>query len=250
MKIVYHPRLLADYPTVAVENPGRIESIHQKLADVYQFVEPSPATDDDLLLVHTPGTLSHVGRERSLDDTARLAAGAAIMAARLAAGGEPAFGLLRPPGHHASPDSRWGFCFYNNMAVALTRLIEDGVIGSALVLDFDLHFGDGTANIFKTDDRVEVVNTHSSREEDFLAEIDEAFVDAQPCDIIGVSAGFDVGEWDWGGIVSVEGFNRIGRMVKEFSEEKCHGRRFAILEGGYNLAEIGKNAAAFIDGLD
>ncbi|MBU0516461.1 MAG: histone deacetylase family protein [Proteobacteria bacterium] len=249
MKIVYHPEFLNDYPTVSVECPDRIEAIRSHLEGTYDFVEPPLATDDDLLLCHTPSTLSHVGRDDLLDRTARLAAGAAIVAARLAAEGEPSFGLLRPPGHHASPDSRWGFCFYNNMAVALLRLLTDGLIGSALVLDIDLHFGDGTANILDQRPEFQVVNTHSVRPDDFLKEVREELAMAGPSDIIGVSAGFDTGEWDWGGILSTEDFGRIGEMVRDFSGEKCNGRRFAILEGGYYLPDLGKNVRAFVDGM-
>lgn len=249
MKIVCHPDFLADYPTVSVECPDRIKSIRPHLERAYDFVEPEPAADADLLLCHTPATLSHVGRDELLDKTARLAAGAAIAAARLSARGEPAFGLLRPPGHHASPDSRWGFCFYNNMAVALLRLLADGAIGSGLVLDIDLHFGDGTSNILKARSEFQVVNTRSVRSDEFLEEVAEELDLAAPCDVIGVSAGFDTGEWDWGGILSTEDFNRIGGMVRDFALEKCGGRRFAILEGGYYLPDLGNNVRAFVDGM-
>jgi acetoin utilization deacetylase AcuC-like enzyme len=249
MKIVYHPEFLGDYPTVAVECPDRISSIRPHLEGTFEFVEPDPATDEDLMLCHTPSTLSHVGRDDLLDLTARRAAGAAITAARLAASGEPSFGLLRPPGHHASPDSRWGFCFYNNMAVALLRLLADGAIGSGMVLDIDLHFGDGTSNILEPRPEFQVVNTHSVRPDDFIQEVEEELALAEPCDIIGVSAGFDTGEWDWGGILTTENFRQIGEMVSEFAVEKCGGRRFAILEGGYYLPDLGKNVRAFVDGL-
>jgi acetoin utilization deacetylase AcuC-like enzyme len=249
VRIVYHPEFLGDYPTVSVECPGRIQSIRPLLEKSYDFVEPGPATDEDLLLCHTPATLSRVGRDELLDRTARRAAGAAIAAARLAVGGEPAFGLLRPPGHHASADSRWGFCFYNNMAVALLRLLADRAIGSGLVLDIDLHFGDGTSNILKPRPEFQVVNTHSVRSDEFLREVQEELDLAASCDVIGVSAGFDTGEWDWGGILRTEDFGRIGEMVRDFSVEKCGGRRFAILEGGYYLPDLGKNVRAFVDGM-
>src|SRR4030042_1033954 len=77
------------------------------------------------------------------------AAGGAIKAAQIAMEGEVSFGLIRPPGHHASPDGCWGFCFFNNIAVALARLQSEDLIENALILDFDLHFGDGTNNIFE-----------------------------------------------------------------------------------------------------
>jgi len=71
------------------------------------------------------------------------------MAAELAIEGKPSFGLIRPPGHHASPDSCWGFCYFNNIAIAIRRLIDEGRVKKALIIDFDLHFGDGTFNTRK-----------------------------------------------------------------------------------------------------
>ena len=95
--------------------------------------------------------INYVQRYGSVYDMALLAAGGALKAAGLAFEGEPAFGLIRPPGHHASADSCWGFCFFNNMAIAIAGLKSQEQIKTALMLDFDLHFGDGTANIFEGD---------------------------------------------------------------------------------------------------
>mgnify|MGYP001057667851 CR=1 FL=1 len=81
-------------------------------------------------------------------EIALLAAGGAIKAAKLAMSGEPAFGLIRPPGHHASRDRSWGFCFFNNIAISIARLREEGDVRKAVILDIDLHFGDGTASVF------------------------------------------------------------------------------------------------------
>jgi acetoin utilization deacetylase AcuC-like enzyme len=85
-------------------------------------------------------------RQEGLYDIAALAAGGAIQAARLGLE-TPAFGAIRPPGHHASSDSCWGFCYFNNMAVALLTLKDEGLIETATILDFDLHYGDGNVNI-------------------------------------------------------------------------------------------------------
>jgi hypothetical protein len=85
-------------------------------------------------------------RQEGLYDIAALAAGGAIQAARLGLE-TPTFGAIRPPGHHASRDSCWGFCYFNNMAVALLTLKDEGLIETATILDFDLHYGDGNVNI-------------------------------------------------------------------------------------------------------
>ena len=77
-----------------------------------------------------------------------LAAGATIEAAQSALNKEAAFALCRPPGHHASPDSCWGFCYFNNVAIAVRKLLAEGKVKRVLIVDFDLHYGDGTANTF------------------------------------------------------------------------------------------------------
>lgn len=249
MKIIYHDRFLAPYPTAGVENPGRISAIHRVLAGRFPFLTPEPAAPADLLLVHTPRLVQATQREPEVHEAALLAAGAAILTAETAMAGEPAFGLLRPPGHHASPDSHWGFCFYNNIAIAVERLRRQGLIAKALILDIDLHFGDGTDRCFARNPDVEVVNIESSRREPFLLEVQTALQVCRPFDLIGVSAGFDTYAKDWGGILQTEDYRQIGAWVKEAALKQCQGRRFALLEGGYYLPDLGQNCLAFLEGL-
>jgi len=75
------------------------------------------------------------------------------------------------------------------------------------------------------------------------------FLKKEEYDIIAVSAGFDRHKDDWGGILETDDYREIGRIVKENAEEKCDGRRFAVLEGGYNHKVLGKNVRAFVLGL-
>lgn len=249
--IIYHPWYTIGYPTVNVECPERVMEICEALAPHYAFVEPEPAQEADLRRVHTQELIESVRRDdRGLFEAAALAAGGAIRAARETVAGRPAFGLIRPPGHHASPDHNWGFCFFNNMAVALAALLEEKLIKGALVLDFDLHFGDGTDNYFSQDSRVTVFNVERITDRRmYMDSVRLALDRVKGIDIIGVSAGFDIGELDWGGLLTTKDFNEIGGLVKDAAKGLCGGRRFGLLEGGYYLPELGKNALAFCRGL-
>ena len=105
-----------------------------------------PASEEDIAACHTKFHMEDI-RRMGIYDVAAIAAGGAIQAAETGMS-EPCFGLIRPPGHHASSNSAWGFCFFNNMAIAIEKLKREGKIEKAHVLDIDLHFGDGTVNIF------------------------------------------------------------------------------------------------------
>ncbi len=249
MKVIYHDKFLTPYPTAGVENPGRISAIYDVLQPHFTFLTPKPAVPDDLLLVHTPRLLQSMAKQPDVYEVAVLAAGGAILTAVTALAGEPAFGLIRPPGHHASPDSHWGFCFFNNMAIAVERLRRQGQIQRALILDIDLHFGDGTDKFFSRLPEVEVINIESSRRDQFLSEVKNALMVSRSFDIIGVSAGFDTYSKDWGGILQTDDYQQIGDWVKQTALAGCQGRRFALLEGGYYLPDLGKNCLAFLQGL-
>ncbi|MGQ9921789.1 MAG: histone deacetylase family protein [Desulfobacca sp.] len=249
MKIVYHERFLTPYPTASVENPQRLSSIFQEVQNYGEIVTPAPAQADDLLLVHTPRLLRSMANQADVHEVALLAVGGAIQTATLALVGEPAFGLLRPPGHHAGPDSHWGFCFYNNMAIAIEWLRRQGRIRRALILDIDLHFGDGTDRIFADNPDVEVVNIEATNREQFLAAVQNTLHVSRQLDIIGVSAGFDTYVKDWGGLLQTDDYRLSGAWVKETALRDCQGRRFGLLEGGYYLPDLGKNCLAFLTGL-
>ena len=75
------------------------------------------------------------------------------------------------------------------------------------------------------------------------------FLEEQKADIIAVSAGFDRGVEDWGGLLTTEDYQTIGKLVKEFSLKVCQGRRYGVLEGGYNHGVLGQNVKAFLDGM-
>lgn len=248
MKIVYHARYNEVYASDPAASAGRIEAILRELEGKYDFVEPDTATEDDLARVHTKSHIESIKREPRLYEIACLAAGGAIKSAQIAMEGKPSFGLIRPPGHHASPDHCWGFCFFNNIAVALAKLQAEDMIERALILDFDLHFGDGSSNIF-SGSKVRYFQPEA-RGPGFVGGIRRVFDEVKSYDILAVSAGFDRHIDDWGGQLSTDDYREIGELVKEAADKNCEGRRFAVLEGGYNHDVLGINVAAFLEGLD
>ena len=248
MKIVFHPRYSKVYTSDPAASPGRIEAILKELEGRYDFVEPQAASENDLRRVHTHSHIESVRRDKHIYDIALLAAGGAIRAAQIAMDGEASFGLIRPPGHHASPDHCWGFCYFNNIAVALARLQDENLIEKALILDFDLHFGDGTSNFFEGSN-IKYFHPEARNREAFIDQIALKFNEEKGYSILAVSAGFDRHIEDWGGLLNTDDYRTIGRLVKEAAERDCKGRRFAVLEGGYNHDVLGRNVRAFVEGL-
>lgn len=241
MKIVFHEKYFDVYSGDPASAEGRLDRAYKILKENFEFVQPEPAREEDLLLVHSQAHVSHIEKDTHLFEVASLAVGGAIRASEMALAGEPAFGLTRPPGHHASPNSCWGFCYFNNIAVAIRRLLHAGKIGRALIIDFDLHFGDGTNNTFAGDPNV--VYHHMGigpRElERFLSE-------AEDFEMLAVSAGFDRAVADWGGALTDDDYEQIGELLNRFSDRRTRGRRFAVLEGGYNHTTLGKTILSFL----
>ena len=175
------------------------------------------------------------------------------MAAEEAFEGNPTFAVIRPPGHHASADSCWGFCYFNNISISLLKLFSEKRIHSAFVLDFDLHTGDGNINILtnrKDDFKVDILNPDSNNRKDYILEVEEYLQDLKNVDIFTASAGFDQGINDWGNLLTYKDYTELGRLMKDYSNKLCNGRRYALLEGGYNHEAIGKNVGAFCQGFN
>jgi len=250
MKVVYHERFREVYSSDPAATPGRIESIYHELHGHFDFVQPQTANEEDLKLVHGVGHVDWVKRHGLVYEVAVLAVGGALKAAELAVEGEPAFGLIRPPGHHASRDSSWGFCYFNNIAISVEKLRKENKIARAFIVDIDLHYGDGTANIFSGMPEVVYFHVEGRSREEYLDSLVKRLATVKDCDVVAVSAGFDRHVRDWGGLLTTNDYERIGKLIKDCAEEVCNGKRYAVLEGGYNHSVLGKNVKALLLGME
>ncbi|MHA2362511.1 MAG: histone deacetylase family protein [Candidatus Hodarchaeales archaeon] len=248
MRIIFHENFNQVYTYDPAAEKGRMQAIVQELSD-FEFIKPIQATDEDILLVHEEDHLQNVKTNKKVYDLALLAAGGAIKASELAMKGEPSFAVIRPPGHHAGPNNFWGFCYFNNIAIAIQKLLFNRKIQKAVILDFDLHYGDGTDAIFNNSDDLIYYHVNGTSKTEFIDNIRSFLSNLNNIDIIGVSAGFDRHEMDWGKLLSTENYNTIGQILNEFAEQLCNGRRFAVLEGGYNHKVLGKNVHSFVKGF-
>jgi len=254
VKIVYSRKYEARYRANPVENPDRVRLPAEALEKAgYEFIEPEKCSLADIGRVHGKEHIERV-KNSGLYEAAALSAGGAVCAAKLALQGGPAFALVRPPGHHAAANRAWGMCYFNNMAIAIKKIKPRAK--RVLIIDIDLHFGDGTVSIFRGDSNVKIVNPWSvdenfeylnMDESRYLGQVEEAFLDFD-YDIVGVSAGFDTYLEDWGGLLKIEDYRKIGKAIRE-GEEKYGGRRFAVLEGGYH-PDLRYCIKSFIEGFE
>jgi acetoin utilization deacetylase AcuC-like enzyme len=280
MEIVSHPALAELHPTEHhPESPRRLAVL---LEAVGSWQEAPPATVEQVERCHTA---EHVERLRSISgptwldgdtpasetsyEAALLAAGGAIQAA--ATGG---FALVRPPGHHAPADRAMGFCLFNNAAIAARAAQSELGLGRVAILDWDVHHGNGTQDLFWDDPSVLYISLHQwpfypgtggpgdgnettvdvplsagSGNEAYLRafeEIVEPAVRGFEPDLLLVSAGFDAHVDD--PLASMEltglGFRELAR--------RCRGlapRLAAVLEGGYNLETLPGLVHATLDGF-
>lgn len=283
MSLVFSDLATAGYHTPGhPEAPFRVLKTHERLkAAGHSLSKPSaPATEADVLLVHTQKHLAAVktGAYSDADtpyyketpEIALISLSGAIAAAAAAVAGKPAFSLMRPPGHHAAKERVAGFCYYNNLAIACEKAKLESALGRIAILDIDVHHGDGTQDIVLGKDDVLFCSLHQiplypgtgarsekncrnfplspgTGETTYLKTLENALLsiqDFKPA-LLAVSAGFDTyKECPIAGLkLDKETYRRIGRMIGESGL-----RRFAVLEGGYAEA-LPLLVENFIDGF-
>ena len=263
-----------------------------------RVIAPRLATREELARIHTAAYLDMIeataGRAVMLDedtytspesyDVARMAAGAAIDAARHAwTTGEAAMALVRPPGHHAEPHKAMGFCLYNNIALAAAALRVDGAERVAIV-DFDVHHGNGTQAAFYEDPSVLFISSHQypywpgsgaetdrgagaglgatlnmpmhagARDGDVLRVWETQALPALEAftpQVLLISAGYDAHHLDpIGGLrMTTEGFASLSRLLAGAGRRLCGGRIAAVTEGGYHLESLRAGLEATIEAL-
>ena len=128
MKIVFHEKYYnSDYASDPAAAPGRLEGIIDLLSKrkEFEFIKPESAKKEDILRAHSERHFNYIKRGSLLFELSSLAAGGSILAAEEGYDGNPTFAVIRPPGHHASTDSCWGFCYFNNMSISLPKLLSE-----------------------------------------------------------------------------------------------------------------------------
>jgi len=279
------------------ENRQRLEAIVLRLKETGLWerlvhIVPRPATFEELRRVHSERHIRYVrdladsgGGQIDADtvvslhsyEAALYAAGGVESAVEAVTDGEvaSAFALVRPPGHHATRDQAMGFCLFNNVAVAAAHALDKYKLERVLILDFDVHHGNGTQDIFADEPRVNYISVHQSplypgsgnMEErgagnifnvplppgcgdgEYAGVYDEIVMPLgrrfNP-QLILVSAGFDA---YWSDDIasmclSTSGYSQITHRIKALAQECCGGKVVFSLEGGYNLEALAGSVEA------
>lgn len=286
------------------ERPARLTAVREALLEAApadaEWRSPRPAGEHELLRVHTQRHVTLIealaGRSCWLDvDTtavspdsvqaAKLAAGSGVTALEAIAAGDArhAFCCLRPPGHHALAERAMGFCLYNNIAVATAHAIAALDMQRVLIIDWDLHHGNGTQGIFYHNNDVLFCDTHCSApfypgtgqlaqtgagaganrtlnvplpagsgNAALIAAFEQIIVPAAQAfepRVILVSSGFDCHYLDQTFAMDAAGFAHLTRIAMNLAEHLCDGRLVLLMEGGYNAEALSDSASACVQTL-
>ncbi|MEK6289032.1 MAG: histone deacetylase [Acidobacteriota bacterium] len=305
--LVYDPAYLRHETGHHPENPERLRVIvsalqhDETLWTRLQHISPRPVSDEDIMRCHTARLIEQIRSlcERGVPfvdldtaicaqsfEVAKLAAGAATVAVDQVFNGDAgnAIALVRPPGHHATSNRAMGFCLFNNAAIAARYAQSHYGADRVLIIDWDVHHGNGTQEIFYRDPSVFYFSTHQypyypgtgSAGERGLEKGDgttlniplsegtsasshrNAFFDALnaiektfPPDLIIVSAGFDSRRGDpLGGLMLEDSdFDEMTKQVMDMADRHASGRVVSVLEGGYNLDTLGETVRTHVAAL-
>ncbi len=304
--LVYDPVYLKHDTGQHVENAGRLEAIISCLEQTgfnqqLMLIKPRAASVEEISLVHQEQYISHIqdvaqkgGGWLDADtimspdsyEAAIYAAGGGIRATEAVMNGEAdsTFALVRPPGHHAISDRAMGFCLFNNVAIAAKYTLLKYRLERILIIDFDVHHGNGTQATFYDDPRVLYISTHQYPLYPGTGSIEEAGSGAGEGTTINiplsagcgdaeyqqvfeqivapaarrfnpqfilVSAGYDLHWADSISLmqVSTTGFAQMVRVIKGLANDLCRGRLVFCLEGGYHLQALSYSVKATFDVL-
>lgn len=294
---VYHPQYLEhDMGAGHPESPERVRAIVARLQESGVFdrlvhIQPLPAADEWITCIHAASYLETLKRRApthgrvSLDPDTSMSPGS-LSAAYLAAGGlltaadaivsgsiDHAFCAVRPPGHHAEHDRAMGFCLFNNVAIAARYLQRKHGIARVLIVDWDVHHGNGTQHAFYDDPSVLFFSTHqyphypgtgrpseegegagkgttinvpmtAGEGDDVYRQLFEKVLipaaDNFKPDFVVLSAGFDAHRNDPLASMGLteDGYAELTRLVVQIAQRHCNGRVLSSLEGGYHLASL------------
>jgi acetoin utilization deacetylase AcuC-like enzyme len=288
------------------ENPQRLRSLYSRILsgyrDRFHFFLPRPAGLEDIVAVHSSFYLEQLWQHAEKDDpfsydkdtylmkdsfaTAQLAAGGCLEMADAVMAGEIdcGFAVIRPPGHHAEPGRGMGFCILNNIGITAKYLQEHYNLSRILILDFDVHHGNGTQEMFYESDQVLVISLHQQglfpfsgtteeigkgqgegyninipvfaqfgdQEYTFLVgRLLQGIVEQFMPQIILVSAGYDGHKDDSisSTLLTTGWFATITTMLKQYAHDCCNNQLLFILEGGYNPVSLESSVIATLDSL-
>jgi acetoin utilization deacetylase AcuC-like enzyme len=301
--VVEDPRYLEHAgPRGHPERPERLVAVGEAIAEragSLTRLAARPAEDDEILRVHGPGLLARVAEAtrrapahldpdtyvspRSLE-VARLAAGATLDLARVVARGSARGGLaaVRPPGHHAEAGRSMGFCLFNNVAIAARALQAEEHVERILIVDWDVHHGNGTQEVFEDDPSVLYFSAHQwpyypgtgdfgeigrgrgegatvnvplpagCGDDEWIGVFQRVLVpvahDFRP-ELILVSCGFDAHADDplASMDVSERGYHALASIVRTLADSLCEGRVAFVLEGGYASSGLREGTRAVLD---
>ncbi|MBA7641136.1 Histone deacetylase-like amidohydrolase [subsurface metagenome] len=303
---VYDPIYLQHDTGQHVENASRLEAIishleQTRLIRQLTLVKPRAATIEELTLVHSEQHVSHIQEmvqkgggwldpdtvvSASSYQAAIYAAGGVIEAGEMVMQGgvDSAFALVRPPGHHATANRAMGFCLFNNVAITAEYVLSRYNLERIAIIDFDVHHGNGTQEIFYDNPRVLYLSTHQYPFYPGTGALDETgrgegkgttvniplpagcgdneylpvfeqivgpVIRRFDPQLILVSAGYDLHWADELAMMQVTttGFAQMVKIIRGLADELCSGRLVFTLEGGYNLAALATSVKATFDVL-